>query len=383
MANNSDEVMALNALLGLTGQLLDHRASMKSLKTQADLKREEMKIKIMEQQKANELELKKHAINIAIDDIQELKRKKASANKELEKITGMHYDFSAKDKTKAFDKTVKNMGSSNISRWDQLSVSYDQTRDKLQGEVDTIRRELGRIRPVLNTIEQRVHPGLAGDLSRIGIDDYEAIEKIAYKMEDMEESQTKYMKAAVRNFRPGYDKILQLNNFLAQGENRDTNQSLREAAVLQNASEYADKDVEQMLMIVQSPDVGGNSTMLEGIMNKINDAGKSGEEVYGKTWKDKESGTVAIRELELALQAGSMHSLEYAMKRVPWIASVLQKEMPGLWLDYVRNRKYYQGIAESRPLSNSKKSNNQPKKKKDDNNNTINTFESDIDSLFD
>ena len=371
---NSDEVLALNALLGLTGQLLDHRSTVKGIKTEADLKREEMKMRVMEQQKANDLELKKHAISITLDEIKDLKQQKKASNKQLETMTGLQYDFSANERTKIFPEVVKNMNASNSARWDQLGEEYDQKRDRLQKDVDTIRRELGNIRPILNTIEQRVNPNLAGDQSKLDLDDYDAITKIAYQMEEIEDP-TKYMRAAVENFKPGYNKLLQLNNMITQGEDRDKNQSIREGVVLMDASKYADSDVEQMMMLMLDSDTGSESPLLEDIKNKIDVASKKGEKAYDMSWDQGESpGQAVIEDISTALEGASMHSFENALKESPWIETIIKSEMPGVWDNYQRNRRYYKSIAESKPL----KVNNKSNKK-----NTNSTYQEEIDSLFD
>ena len=234
---------ALTAILGLTGQLLDHSADIQNIRTTALLDRDRMEFEAAQLEKERKLAWDQDVFKLQMNDLKIMEGELDEVNEQYQEPTGKIPENPTSGFTEFHQK-----GKEKAKNYEDLLDHRAKQQQKVALDIKTRKRELNDITNALAYIKKNVNYAGGKDSTKWDPGDYADAIK-AYKAKANLGELTEGMTAAIEKETPGSVELQNLNLVLAEKSAKETQQKLNLA---QLRHEEHNLDQTKILMDIQS-----------------------------------------------------------------------------------------------------------------------------------
>jgi len=339
MANN-DDIIALNAILGLSGQLLSHNTQVRKIKSDAELRSDELLFKMKEAQLQNSLEIEKMGMDLALRKVDEYDKKLYKEEEWFSEVTGGQYVAPEIERTENGTNVAKEFHDQNLAKLNEHRTEAELMAKEKSQSYRTLKKETNDLRKVLKMANQMMSPSVGGKRDEYDMDDWNLSLKAAMAHFNIDETNRQWGNFGALNA-PTLEKFRKLNEQMQLSDNAERYKR-KQASI--SAATLLEREINKMAVQIAPNDQGENAIKYEEIVDKIETAIKAKKPVWGKNPSTDEHASQMLQFINSAFSGGPL-GFESARKNNPWFDTFLKEEFTNRYLDYEFYQKNYDDIS--------------------------------------
>ena len=323
-----EDIMALNALLGLTASILEHAANVKNINTSAEIARDELQFRIKKEQTNQNLEFAKMEFELNQRKIDQYDSLELQLQESMYERTGKRYKFNEKDITSSYDQLQESHSSNTVDRMQSLRAQSKAERSNAAKRVETLKNEIESLDKISRYINTNLSPALAGNVDAYDVADYKAAVTMAkeeYGIKEFDE----YQMGAISVNQPSLTNLIKLNAALDSKGNEDLRMDITKGTAEARQRAEAETHLTYMGDLLSQSDKGDTSETVTALLQLAKD--NKGKSLWGLNM-DEDTMFGVIKDLATAL-SGDMYTFEQMLADHPHLREAI-KSNPALAAQY-------------------------------------------------
>ena len=328
------DVMHINAALSMVGMLLGHSKDVKAIKTDADIRKDELRYKIKQTQKENNMAIEQMSLDIALKQMNTLDRKVSDAEESYYKLTHERYKYNDEDLTKQGEKLVKDNKANAENRLYQLRDTSENEVQIRKDKIKALERDTQKIQKSLDFIDKNYSYSAGGDSTIYDAADYDATIAMMDDMLGIDSSEDADILAALKVKQPSLLAIQGRNEELTSLQQRNVrfnqSQDMSAAGHYGNAHQF----IKNMVQTYTASETGQESGMQEKLRDGLTTAYKEGVPYLGVVnVKEKDHIENIILNVQQSF-AGGPEGMRRLIEQKPYLETILSNLFPMQWVEY-------------------------------------------------